>query len=67
MQLEISSQLLNVIVGALRDLPFRIAAPALEELQQAINKAQGKGGIQVPQRPQRNGGKPVERSEFDAG
>jgi hypothetical protein len=45
MRLEISDTLLRVIVGALQEMPYKTAAPALEELQRAINEVRPPQGL----------------------
>jgi len=44
MRLEISDRLMNTIMMALGELPYRVAAPALAELHNALNIARGAMG-----------------------
>jgi hypothetical protein len=46
MKIEISDGLMRNIVDALQSMPYKTAAPALDELQRAINSAQAQ--VQVP-------------------
>ena len=66
MRIELSEGLLRQIVTALQDQPYKTAAPALDELQRAINEVQRiPDSIPEPEALQkRNGG---HRKEAETG